>query len=203
MLDPPRQSLLDLLTTDVLQAAPALLGWDLVRGTRRARIVETEAYAQDDPACHAFRGMTKRNAVLFGHPGNAYVYFTYGCHWMLNVAAHEHGIAAAVLIRAAEPLEGLDEMRIHRPGVKDAELLNGPGKLAKAFGITGEDNGVWLLGGREASGVEREELLLEPGIDVERIVTGPRIGITLGTELPWRYMDADHLKWVSRPRPKA
>lgn len=190
--------LLDLLATDVLLAAPALLGWELVRGSRRSRIVETEAYTQDDPACHAFRGMTKRNAVLFGDPGFAYVYFTYGNHWMLNIAGHEHGVAAAVLFRAAEPLEGIDEMRSYRNVPKDSELLNGPGKLAQAYGITGADNGLWLLGEPESS----DQLRLVPGTPVRQVVTGPRIGISLGTELPWRYMDADRLQWVSRPRPK-
>jgi DNA-3-methyladenine glycosylase len=182
------------LSEDVVEAAQELLGCWLVRGERRARIVETEAYAPDDPACHAYRGMTRRNAPMFGEPGFAYVYFTYGNHWMLNVVAHAAGEAAAVLIRAAEPVQGLEEMRQLRRGLKDTELLNGPGKLAQAFGITGADNGVWLFG--------EDGLRIEPGEPPARVVAGPRIGISQGTELPWRFMDADRLKWVSRPRPR-
>lgn len=183
-----------LLARDVLRAAPALLGTYLVRGPLRARIVEVEAYrSADDPASHAYRSRTKRNDVMFGPPGRAYVYFNYGVHWMLNVVAHAEGNAAAVLIRAAEPLEGLDLMRTNR-GVDDVHnLLSGPGKLCKAFGITAEDNGRDLFEGA---------FRLEPGEKPKQILAGPRVGITVGTEHPWRFMDAGRLEWVSRPRPK-
>ena len=139
--------MLDLLARDLLAAAPAMLGMHLVRGGRRARIVEAEAYrASDDPASHAYRGITQRTAVMFGPPGLAYVYFSYGAHWMLNVTALLPGSAGAILIRAAEPLEGLDEMFTRRPKArKPQDLLSGPGKLAPAFDITRADNGVDLF----------------------------------------------------------
>lgn len=161
----------------------------------RARIVETEAYrAADDPACHAFRGRTERTTVMFGPPGRAYVYFSYGCHWMLNIVAHEEGNAAAILVRAAEPLAGLEQMRVNRGVEKDVDLLSGPGKLCRAFGILGGDNGVDLLAG--------EDLRLEAGATPKHVLAGPRIGISQGVDFPWRFMDGDRLRWVSRPRPR-
>src|SRR6185503_6309604 len=125
------------LATDVRRGAVALLGTHLVRGKRRARIVEVEAYrGLDDPGSHAFRGPTPRNQVMFGPPGFAYVYFTYGMHWMLNVTAQHHGIGAAVLIRAAEPLEGIQKMQDMRPKAQKIEdLLSGPTKICAAFEI--------------------------------------------------------------------
>lgn len=192
-------TLLNLLTRDVLKAAPALLGAYLVRGDLRARIVETEAYrAKDDPACHAYRSRTKRNDVMFGPPGFAYVYFSYGVHWMLNVTAHVEGNAAAVLIRAAEPLEGLPDMHRRRDTVVPANLLSGPGKLCQAFEITGEDNGLNLFDPRSSLRIEPPEKPLAKS----KILAGPRIGISQGMDLPWRYMDADRIQWVSKPRPK-
>src|SRR5690349_19807109 len=107
-------SLREILRSDVLLAAPALLGCDIVRGNLRARIVETEAYRYDDPACHAFGKTKMNNIALWAAPGLAYVYFTYGNHWMLNVVAHVEGDAAAVLIRAAKPLSGQEEMYVRR-----------------------------------------------------------------------------------------
>ncbi|MBI3722321.1 MAG: DNA-3-methyladenine glycosylase, partial [Fimbriimonas ginsengisoli] len=162
-----------------------------------ARIVEVEAYrTPDDPACHAHRGQTRRNATMFGRPGLAYVYFTYGNHWMLNVVAHPPGVAAAVLVRAAEPLTGLEEMRSLRPRARrDEDLLSGPGKLTAAFGIDRADDGCDLLGGRGP-------LRLEPGVPPARIVTGSRIGVTDGREHLWRFIDADALPWASRPLPR-
>jgi len=192
------EALRDLLRRDVVAAAPALLGATLVRGAIRARIVETEAYrAADDPACHAYRKTTMRNMVMFGEPGYAYVYLNYGMHWMLNISAHPEGDAAAVLIRAAEPLAGIEEMRANRPGIADAELLTGPGKLCRALGITRDDNGVDLLD-------PSTQLRIEPGEPVLTVVTGPRIGIAEGKghEIPWRFMEADRMQWVSRPRPR-
>src|SRR5689334_10400345 len=106
------------LESDVLRGAKSLLGTELVRGIRRARIIEVEAYRADDPGCHAFRGQTARNEIMFGTAGFVYVYFNYGVHWMLNVTAHSHGDPAAVLIRAAEPLEALEEMFYRRPKAK-------------------------------------------------------------------------------------
>lgn len=189
------------LRTDVLSAARLLLGWDLVMGDQRSRIVETEAYrTPDDPGCHAHRGMTPRNAVMFGLPGHAYVYFTYGNHWMLNVVAHGEQDAAAILIRAARPLEGLEEMRARRfrsqKDVRDRNLLSGPGKLCQAYGIDGSMNGWNLLGDGAA-------LRLEPGVEVENVVVGTRIGLAIGCgeELPWRFCDGDNLDWISKPLP--
>ncbi|MGV3613999.1 MAG: DNA-3-methyladenine glycosylase [Fimbriimonas sp.] len=191
------EDLRDLLAHDVVAAAPALLGAIIVHGEMRARIVETEAYrAADDPACHAYRKTTMRNMVLFGPPGLAYVYFNYGMHWMLNVSAHPDGDAAGILFRAAEPLAGLEEMRANRPGIVDKELLTGPGKLCKAFGITRDQNGMDLLD-------PHSDLRIEPGEPVAHVVAGPRIGIAEGKghEIPWRFIDADRAHWASRPRP--
>jgi DNA-3-methyladenine glycosylase len=191
-----RARLLALLDEDVLLASRALLGWHLVRGERRARIVEVEAYrAGDDPACHAHRSRTKRNEIMFGPAGRAYVYFNYGCHWMLNVTAHAQEEAAAILVRAAEPLEGLERMYEGRPKAKrDEDLLSGPGKLAAGFGITGADNGTDLLN-------PKADLRLEPGMTPDRVLTDSRIGISEGIEHQWRFLDGDSLRWVSRPLP--
>lgn len=188
----------ELLAHDVVAAAPALLGAILVHGDMRARIVETEAYrADDDPACHAYRKTTMRNMVLFGPPGLAYVYFNYGMHWMLNISAHPDGDAAGILFRAAEPLAGLDQMRANRPGIADKELLSGPGKLCKAFGIDRECNGLDLLD-------PSSPLRLEIGEPGRKVLIGPRIGIAEGKghDTPWRFMDADRTAWISRPRPR-
>ncbi len=190
-----RKQLYDALDRDVLSACEAILGWHLVRGACRARIVEVEAYRSDDPGSHAFRGMTKRNEVMFGVPGRAYVYFNYGVHWMLNVTAHAEGDAAAILVRAAEPLEGIDVMFARRPRARThQDLLSGPGKLAAAFAITGSDNGCDLLN-------EESELRLDPGGPVASILSGVRIGLAegKGEDLPWRFADAKSQQWISKP----
>ncbi len=188
------------LEADVVDGAIALLGADLVRGDLRARIVETEAYrAEDDPACHAFRGCTPRNQVMYGPAGVAYVYLNYGIHWMLNVVAHRPERAAAVLVRAAMPLSGIETMRERRPKARsDQDLLSGPGKLAAAFEITGADSGTDLLD-------PKSEIHLEPGEPRKRVWTGPRIGIAQGKghEIPWRFVDAERAAWASRPRPES
>ncbi|MFI5386840.1 MAG: DNA-3-methyladenine glycosylase [Fimbriimonadales bacterium] len=188
----------EVLRRDVLEAAPALLGWDLVREELRARIVEVEAYRSDDPACHAFGKSKMKNMGLYTGPGMVYVYFAYGNHWMLNVVAHPEGDAAAILIRAARPIAGLDEMRARRPRARrDEDLLSGPGKLAAAFEVTSAENITDLLD-------STSELHLEPGATPGRVITGPRVGIAIGKnhDLPWRFMDAEQLTWVSKPRPK-
>ncbi len=186
------------LETDVVEAAQLLLGVFLIRGNRKARIVETEAYrAEGDPGSHAYRGPTPRNRVMFGRPGLCYVYFNYGCHWMLNIVAHPEGAAAAVLVRAAEPVEGLDEFRELRPKAKyDWDLLSGPGKLAAAFEIDGKDYGSDLLDARSS-------LRLEPGDPPPKILCGPRVGLAAGKgeEIPWRFVDGHALKFVSKPHP--
>lgn len=187
------------LAEDARIGAAALLGATLVRGARRARIVEAEAYRNaDDPGSHAHRRQTPRNAPMFGPPGLVYAYFTYGNHWMLNVVAHPSGQGAAVLIRAAEPLEGLEAMRALRPkSRRDEDLLSGPGKLAAAFEVRGEDNGLDLL---DPAG----PLRLEPGPPPGRVITAPRVGIATGKGdlLEWRFVDAGARRWVSRPWPR-
>jgi DNA-3-methyladenine glycosylase len=155
-------------------------------------IVETESYERDDPACHAYVGLTDRTEVLFGPPGRAYVYLSYGIHSLLNAVAEPDGEAAAVLIRALEPSAGLGAMRARRGNRPDGELCSGPGKLTEALGIGLELNGADL---------SRDPfLLLGRDEDAPAIVTGPRIGITKATERPWRFCAAGS-PFVSRPRP--
>lgn len=192
----PRFELRLALERDVLAAAPHLLGWRLRRGDRAAVIVEVEAYrGSDDAGCHAFYGRTPRTEIMFGRAGLAYVYFTYGCHWMLNVTAHREGDAAAVLIRAAEPIAGHREMATARPlARRDEDLLSGPGKLAAAFGVGRDDYGADLLD-------PVAELRLEPGAPPGEVHSGPRIGLApgKGEQLPWRFADGSKLRWVSKP----
>lgn len=187
----------ELLERDLHGAARRLLGCVLVRGELRARIVEVEAYdAVGDPGCHAFRGQTPRNAPMFGPPGRAYVYFTYGSHWMLNVVAYPEGQAGAILIRAARPLAGIEAMRARRPlARRDQDLLSGPGKLAAAFGLDGTLNHLDLLN-------PGSELRIETGEPIREVLVGPRIGLApgKGDDLPWRYIDAREEAWASRPR---
>lgn len=189
--------LLHLLESCVEEAAPALLGCDLVMGKCRARLVEVEAYrGSDDPASHAFRGPTPRNALMFGQPGYAYIYLNYGVHWLLNITAHAEGEGAGILFRAAEPIDGIEEMKERRKTDMLSNLLSGPGKLTQALGVGPAHNGHFLLG---LDGPVR----IEPGSPCSNIVTGPRVGIAVGKghETPWRFMDGDRLTWVSRPRP--
>lgn len=176
------------------ELAPRLLGWDLVFGSLRARLVETEAYRQDDPGCHAHRGPTPRNRIMFDRPGLAYVYFTYGTHWMLNVVAEPEGVGAAVLVRAAQPLEGVETMFERRAKARSPrDLLSGPGKLSAAFGIDGRHCGVDLFD-------PASELRLEPGPPARAWVSRTRIGLSpgKGDDLPWRFLHEDALEWVSR-----
>lgn len=183
------------LAGPVVEAARTLLGWDLVYGPVRARIVETEAYdGAGDPGSHAFRGRTPRNATMFGPPGLAYVYFTYGNHWMLNVACGAEGHGAAALIRAARPLEGQEILRARRAKARtDRDLLSGPGKLAQAFGLDRSFDGIDLLDAASA-------LRLAAGKPPAGIVQGVRIGLApgKGDDLAWRFGDADAGAWWSR-----
>ena len=179
---------------DTVLAAQFLLGCVIHHHKCSARIVETEAYrASDDPASHAHRGITNRNRVMFGPVGIAYVYFSYGAHWMLNVVAHAEGEAGAVLIRAAEPLTGLDIMAERRGTSRPEALLSGPGKLCQALGITKDCYDVDLF----ADG----PLRIEPGPSPREIRASPRIGIAEGKghETPWRFIDIEALPWISRP----
>jgi len=148
-------------------------------------IVETEAYDATDPACHAYNGLTARNAPLFGPPAVAYVYFSYGIHHMLNFVCEPAGDAAAVLIRAIEPTDGVEVMRERRSLDRDAQLCSGPGKLTQALGIGPEHNGLSLLGSPFAI-LGRDQAWR----DVE-VKTDLRIGISKGVELPWRYVAAN------------
>ena len=161
-----------------------LLGRVLVRevggSVLTARIVETEAYrGADDPASHSYRGMTKRTTVMFGEAGHAYVYFTYGNHYCLNLTAETEGVPGAVLIRAVEPLKGIEEMR-RRRGVEElTNLTSGPGKLTKAMGIDLRLNGEDV--------VKSKELFVRDGHRTEEVVVSPRIGISSGQDKLWRY----------------
>jgi DNA-3-methyladenine glycosylase len=170
-----------------LEIAPDLLGRYLVVAGGQAlvggRIVEVEAYiGEDDPACHAHRGRTRRNAVMYGPPGRAYVYFTYGNHWMLNVVTEQEGFPAALLIRALEPTIGLDAIRNRRQVSAERNLTNGPGKLTSALGISGSDNGLDLHDSR---------LLISREFDRPLAVgRSGRVGVSEGSDLPWRFFDS-------------
>ena len=173
---------------DTREAAKSLLGQLLVRTlptgeTLSGVIVETEAYLTDDPACHAYRGQTPRNAAMFGPPGHAYVYFTYGLHMMLNLVCGPKGVAEGVLIRALEPVAGIETMRLHRGGMAETrQLTNGPGKLTQALALTRlTHNGLAVT----APG---SELFILPQTPTPtEIVETTRIGISQGVDLPWRY----------------
>jgi DNA-3-methyladenine glycosylase len=156
-------------------------------------IVETEAYAPDDPASHSYPGRTRRNATMFGPPGHLYVYRSYGIHWCANAVCEEEGVGAAVLLRAIEPTAGLDRMRARR-GVDDVALLcSGPGRLAQALGLTGADDGRPL---------DRRPFWVHPATAPPEVVATPRIGITRAGELHWRYV-LEGSTFLSRPRPRA
>jgi DNA-3-methyladenine glycosylase len=146
-----------------------------------ARLVETEAYGQGDPASHSYRGRTGRTEVMFGPPGFLYVYFTYGMHHCMNAVTGEPGEGSAVLLRAAEPIDGLARMREARGPVADRLLCAGPARLTEAFGIGRADNGLDLAGG--------EDLFIAAGEPVpeEAVATGPRVGISVAVDQPWRF----------------
>jgi len=168
---------------DSLPVARWLLNKLIVRGDRIGRIVEVEAYrGEDDPASHAYRGPTARNATMFGRPGLLYVYFTYGMHWCANVVCGSEGQARAVLLRALAPLNGLDEMRAARPGARrDLDLTSGPAKLCQALGVNGDLNGADLVTG------DRSIVVADDGVPPPlRPGAGPRVGIREATEWHWR-----------------
>lgn len=175
----------------VHDVARDLVGCTLLYEGRGGVIVETESYDADDPACHAYVGLTERTRVLFGPPGRAYVYLSYGIHSLLNAVAEPEGQAAAVLIRALEPTQGIEEMRTRRGDKPDQDLCSGPGKLTEALGIDLSDNEADLTS---------DPFLLSPPGDPPAIVASPRIGITKATERPWRFSAAGN-PHVSHPRP--
>ncbi|MFZ0391572.1 MAG: DNA-3-methyladenine glycosylase [Calditrichia bacterium] len=155
------------------------------------RIVETEAYiGTDDPACHAARGRTPRNAVMFGPPGYAYIYFIYGKYFCFNVVSGERGLGAAVLIRALEPLSGISTMEKRRNTDKRRQLASGPGKLCQAMGLDRKMNGADLRG---------DDLFITRGekVTAQKIISAPRIGIRLAADRLWRFYIRDNI-YVSR-----
>jgi len=185
----------EVLSRSSLEAAPRLLGCHLVRqtphGTIKVRIVETEAYHQDDPASHSFRGITKRTAPMFQAGGRLYIYFTYGMHYAINIVTGPAGRGEGVLIRAAEPLAGVKIMQTNR-GIRDInKLTNGPGKLAQALVIFDTSLSGQIL--------NKSSILLRPGepLKDEEIVAAPRIGITKAADRPWRFYIKDN-PFVSR-----
>jgi DNA-3-methyladenine glycosylase len=176
----------------VHDVARELIGCTLLYERRGGVIVETESYEAGDPACHAYVGLTERTRVLFGPPGYAYVYLSYGIHSLLNAVAEPEGEAAAVLIRAMEPTHGVEEMRTRRGGKPDLDLCSGPGKLTEALGID--------LSANEADLTRDPFQLTAPVGDPPAIVSGPRIGITKAVDRPWRFSAVAN-PYVSRPRP--
>lgn len=178
----------ELLEQGLHSVARGLLGWTLTRGGVGGRIVEVEAYAPDDPASHAYRGRTLRNASMFAAPGTLYVYRSYGVHWCLNIACEEEGIGAAVLLRALEPTRGVDVLSRNRGTTDLRALCSGPGKLAQALGVTGADDRMTIGGGLY--------LLEPPDLEVD-VVALPRIGITKARAEPWRYLIRG-TRWASR-----
>jgi DNA-3-methyladenine glycosylase len=178
----------------VLEVAQDLVGCVVEHEGCAGVIVETEAYHHTEPACHAYVGLTARTSVLYGDPGTAYVYRSYGIHALLNAVCEPREVGAAVLIRALEPLEGIALMREHRGVARDVDLANGPGKLTQALGIDLELNDSSLVEG---------PILIHPreaGWEDPALIAGPRIGITKATELPWRFCAAGS-RFVSRPWP--
>ncbi len=180
-------------TQDVRCVARGLIGATFLVDGVGGVVVETEAYAPDDPASHAYRGRTTRNAAMFGPPGRLYVYRSYGIHWCANVVCADEGTGAAVLLRALEPACGIEQMRARR-GVDELALLcAGPGRLCQALGIGAGHDGLPL---------DRSPFELQLGTSTPEIVVGRRVGITRATELPWRYALRSS-RFVSRPRPRA
>lgn len=182
-----------------VEVAPDLLGRTLVRiladGTRlTGRIVETEAYEPGDPASHGSRRRTAFNETMFGPAGHLYVYFTYGHHWMMNAVTGSVGEASAALLRAVEPLEGLDVMAASRGRDRPTDLCSGPGKLCQALGVDRTLNGVDLVRG------ERVRIEVGSTVDLDEILAGPRVGVSVGADRPWRFRIADS-PFVSKGRP--
>jgi DNA-3-methyladenine glycosylase len=176
----------------VHEVAPDLIGVTLLCDGVGGVIVEAEAYDHEDPAAHGYRGLTARNASMFGPPGHAYVYRSYGIHWCVNLVCEDPGVAAAVLIRALEPTHGLEQMRARRAQDDDRALCSGPGKLCQALAITGEHDGLAL---------DRAPFELRPRERDVEIEAVPRIGITRAADRPWRYLLAGS-RFLSRGLPR-
>ena len=169
----------DFFARSVHDVAPELVGCTLLVDGVGGRIVEVEAYDADDPASHGYRGPTARNRVMFGPPGHAYVYRSYGIHWCLNLVCAEEGRPEAVLVRALEPLAGLDRMRERRGLDAERLLCSGPGRLCQALGVTGEHDGLAL---------DRRPFELRAAEKAADVARSARVGITRAAELPWRYV---------------
>jgi DNA-3-methyladenine glycosylase len=184
----------DFFDRSVHEVGRELIGCRLFFDGCGGTIVETESYERDDPACHAYVGLTSRTRVLFGPPGRAYVYLSYGIHSLLNFVCEPEGEAAAVLIRALEPSAGLGAMRARRGRRPDTELCSGPGRLTEALGIGLAEN--------EADLTRDPFRLLGPLGQRPEVLAGPRVGITKAVERPWRYCAAAS-PFVSRPRPRS
>jgi DNA-3-methyladenine glycosylase len=181
----------DFFARSVHEVAPDLVGVTLLVDGVGGAIVEVEAYDHEDPAAHGYRGRTARNASMFGPPGHAYVYRSYGIHWCLNLVCEEEGTASAVLLRALEPTHGLDAMRARR-ALDDPRLLcAGPGRLCQALGVTREHDGLAL---------DEPPFRLEARTEPVELVAGTRVGITHAAELPWRYALAGS-RYLSRRLP--
>lgn len=178
--------------SDSLAAAQSLLGWKFVHdspeGTTSGYIVEAEAYDMHDPASHSYGGMRGRNIPMYQRAGTVYVYFTYGMHYCVNIVTGPEGQGQAVLVRALEPLEGIELMKKRRGLTDERQLTNGPAKLVQAMGITKLHNGTTLGNG----------LRLEPGIQIHEIVQTTRVGIKKAADQPWRFYAA-HNRFVSKP----
>ncbi|WP_084957935.1 DNA-3-methyladenine glycosylase [Thermoactinospora rubra] len=161
------------------EVAPDLLGRVLVHGGVAMRLTEVEAYGLpgEDPAAHTYRGMTKRNAVMFGPPGHLYVYFTYGMHFCANLVCLPEGHGSAVLLRAGEVIGGVEVARARRPGAGDRDLARGPARLAMAFGFARAENGIDMIG----------NVLAGCPPDPKEVSCGPRTGISTAMDVPWRF----------------
>ena len=187
----------DFYERSVHEVARELVGCTVRHGATAGRIVEVESYHEEEPACHAFVGLTSRTRVLFGPPGRAYVYRSYGIHALLNAVSESEGVGAAVLIRALEPVDGIDLMRERRRIENVNELCNGPGRLTQALGIGLDLNETSLLGDGPI-----EILPPQNGDRPPELIASERIGITKAADLPWRFSDP-RSRDVSRPWPAA
>lgn len=184
-------SLTDLLARPVHEVAPELLGCQISANGVTIRLVEVEAYAGvgEDPASHAHRGLTVRNTPMFGEPGTLYVYFTYGMHWCANIVCGPAGYASAVLLRAGEVTGGIEIARSRRGTATDRDLARGPARLASALGLDKAADGTSVLNGRGPLVLAPPEMPIDP----LTIHSGPRVGIRLAAEVPWRF-------WLSGDR---
>jgi DNA-3-methyladenine glycosylase len=196
----------DFYARPVIEVARDLIGCVVEHDGLSGVIVETEAYHESEPACHAFVGVTPRTRTLFEEPGTAYVYRSYGIHALFNAVCEPVGVGAAVLIRALHPLMGIEEMRVRRARAREQELCSGPGKLTQALGVELAQNGTSLVTGpvtihsRQYAVVDSDAHARGGSASAPLVIAGPRIGITKAVELPWRFSLAGN-PHVSRPRP--